>query len=155
MYLLCNCCHDNWNGVFFFPISTAAIVKETNSFNKSPIPQCLWLPNLAGWWGTLLALSHKVTQPFGHVVLQDHVTNQNHYICTTTLPITTKLGTMVNYVGGFLTIKPHDPFNTWSCWITWLTKTIISPLPQYLWPPNVASWWLSLRGFHLDSQMSF
>ena len=32
----------------FFPILIAIIVKETNFFN-TPIPQCLWLPNLTGW----------------------------------------------------------------------------------------------------------
>ena len=33
---------------------------------------------------------------------------------------------------GLLPIKPHDPSITWSCEITWQTKTIISPLPQFL-----------------------
>ena len=29
-----------------------------------------------------LAPTHKVTQPFDHVVLKDHMTNQNYYIST-------------------------------------------------------------------------
>ena len=36
----------------------------------------------------------------------------------------------------------------WSCKITWQTKIIISSLPQCLWPPNLASWWLAMRGFY-------
>ena len=31
-----------------------------------------------------LAPTHKVIETFGHVVLQDHETHQNHYISTTT-----------------------------------------------------------------------
>ena len=34
--------------------------------------------------------------------------------------------------------------STWSCKITWQTKTIISSLPQCLWLPNLARWWLTL-----------
>ena len=59
-YPLCNCCYDNWNLVFF-SISIAAIVNEINSFN--------WQDGGLPW----LAPSHKVTRPFRHVVLQDHV----------------------------------------------------------------------------------
>ena len=44
------------------------------------------------------------------------------------------------------TIKSHDPLITWFYEITWQTKTIISPLPQNLWPPNLTGWWLTLRG---------
>ena len=33
---------------------------------------------------------------------QDHVTNENHYISTTTVPMTTKLGRMVIYLDGLL-----------------------------------------------------
>ena len=39
-----------------------------------------------------LAPIYEVTQPFGHVVLQNHLTNQNHYISTKTVPIATKPG---------------------------------------------------------------
>ena len=34
--------------VLFFLISVATTVKKTVSFNISPIPQCLGLPNLKG-----------------------------------------------------------------------------------------------------------
>ena len=36
--------------------------------------------------------THEVTQFFGHLVLQDNVTNQNHYISAKTVPMTTKPG---------------------------------------------------------------
>ena len=34
--------------VYFFPISIGTTVREANSFNTLPIPQCLGLPNLVG-----------------------------------------------------------------------------------------------------------
>ena len=37
----------------------------------SPLPQCQWEDGDLRWW----ALTDKVTWPFFHVVLQDHVTN--------------------------------------------------------------------------------
>ena len=42
----------------------------------------------------------------------------------------TKFGRMINYLDGFLPLKSYDLLITWSCEITWQTKTIISPLPQ-------------------------
>ena len=40
------------------------------------------------------------------------------------MPMATKLGRMVNYCEGFSPVKSHDPFGTWSCEITWQTKTL-------------------------------
>ena len=52
------------------------------------------------------------------------------------MPIVTKLGIVVTYCEceRVLARKSHDPRIMWCCEITWQTKTIISPLPQYLWP---------------------
>ena len=36
----------------------------------------------------------------------------------------------------------------WSCKITWQIKTIISSLPQCLWLPYLAGWWITLSGFY-------
>ena len=52
---------------------------------------------------------------FDYVILRDHVTSQNHYISTITVPVTTKLGRMLIYLEGLLTIKPHNVLITWSC----------------------------------------
>ena len=38
--------------------------------------------------------SHEVTNPFGHLVSQDHVINKNHYSFTTTMSMATKLSRM-------------------------------------------------------------
>ena len=93
-----------------------------------------WQGGNLPWW----APPHKVIWPFGHVVLYDHVTNQSHYIFTTTVSIATKLGRMVTQLDGLLLIKLHDSLITWSYRIMWQTKNIISPLLQCLRPPNLA-----------------
>ena len=79
---------------------------------------------------------------------QDRVANFKGYISTMRVSLAIKLGSMENYLDGLLSIKWHDPLITFSCKITWHTKTIISPLPLFLWPwpPNLAGWWLTLRG---------
>ena len=43
---------------------------------------------------------------------------------------------MITYLDEFLPIKLYQPLTTWSCKVTWQTKTIISPLALCLWPPN-------------------
>ena len=62
-----------------------------------------------------------------------------------------KHGRMVTYLEGILLIKSVGDLITWSCKIAWQTKTILSPLPQCLWPPNMAGWWLTLSGSHPPS----
>ena len=43
--------------------------------------------------------------PFGNVVLQDQVTNQNHYISTISTSMATKLERIVTYIYFFLPLK--------------------------------------------------
>ena len=49
------------------------------------------------------------------------------------------------YLEGLPLIKSLDPLITGPCKIIWQTINI-SPLPEYLWPPNLVGWWLTLRG---------
>ena len=57
----------------------------------------------------------------------------------------TKFSKMVIYLDWLLPIESHGPLIMWSCKITWQTKTIISSLPQCLWPPAWQNgnlpWW--------------
>ena len=139
-----------------------------------------------GWMVTYGDLIHKVIQHFDHVILQGHLTNENHYISTIRAAMTTKLDKMVTYLERLLTIKSCKDLITWSCKFTWWTKTnisttrvriatkfalmiiyfngpikshdplitrycdikwqtksIISPISQCLWPPNLVGWWLT------------
>ena len=50
----------------------------------------------------------KSHEAFDYGVLQDHVTNRNHYNLTATVPMFTKLGKMKIFLEGFLTIKRFD-----------------------------------------------
>ena len=43
-----------------------------------------------------------------------------------TVPWTTKLGRLLTYFKGLLSIKSHDPLITWSCEITRQTKNHVS-----------------------------
>ena len=60
-------------------------------------------------------------------------------------PMVTILGRMVTYHEGLSLITSHDPLSICSCKIIRQIKTILSLQPQYLWPPNLAEWWLILR----------
>ena len=80
------------------------------------------------------------------------MTNWNHDISTTTVPMVTKLGRMVTYLDGLLPIKSHDPLITCCCEIMWQPKIIISLLPQCLWPYNLAGYWTTMRGFYSKYQ---
>ena len=60
------------------------------------------------WWDgdiTWGAPNHKVIRHFDHRVLLDHMANWNYYICNITVPMATKLGRVMKYVEGLLTIK--------------------------------------------------
>ena len=114
----------------------------------SLLPQYLWLLELVGcdmpWRGP----THKVTWPFDHVVLWDDVTNSNHYISTTTMPMTTKLGGMLPYLEWILPNKSYDHIIKWCCCkIIWQTKIIIYPLIQYLYLLDLGGWEYTMYSF--------
>ena len=83
---------------------------------------------------------NETNQAGAYVITSRSRDNWQHYVSTIRVPMATKLCRMVMYLDELLLIKSHDPFITWSCKITWQTKIIISPLPQCLWPPNLARW---------------
>ena len=73
-----------------------------------------------------------------HITLSSRRLSRSHdkNISPATVPLATKLGKMVTYLKGLPSLKTHDTL------ITWQTKTIISPLLQSLWPPNLRIWYL-------------
>ena len=98
-------------------------LESSSSVGKSIIsslPQCLWSPNLVRCWLAMTG-SHP-TWSFDQIVSRKHVTNKNHYVSITRVPMATKLGRVVTCNDGFLPIKPHDPLITWCCKITLQTK---------------------------------
>ena len=75
--------------------------------------------------------THKVRWFFDHSILVDH------FISTTTTSVATKLRRVVTNCEVVSPIKLDDPLIICSAEILWQTKTIIYPLPQCLWSPNV------------------
>ena len=55
-------------------------------------------------------VTKQVSRTFRRVVLQDHATNYNDHISTTTVPMTTKPGRLVSYLEGLLPINLPVPF---------------------------------------------
>ena len=84
----------------FFHISIANIVKETNSFNISPVPQCLWLTRMAGWCVTMTGPHSQSFSTFWSHGLARSSEKYNPYIFTTTVPMATKFGRTVTYLDG-------------------------------------------------------
>ena len=88
----------------------------------APLPQCLWPPNLAGWWLTLSDFClPNATQPFGNMALRGHVKNQNHNISINIVPMANKIGRMVTNFERLPPIMILYPLVTWSCEIIWQT----------------------------------
>ena len=87
------------------------VFKETKSSNTT-----VFMATKSGRMVSYLDwLPPIVVQHFRHGDLQDHMTNQNHYISTTIVPMVTKLGRMITYFGGVLSIKSNNPLIMWSC----------------------------------------
>ena len=103
--------------------------------------------------------------------------SRHHYVSTTMELIATKVGRIVTYLEGLLPIKLHRSLitlTTWFCEITWHTisiyiSTTTAPmttrlgrvvinfkrlLGKCLWPPDLAGWWLTLRGSWVLSLMT-
>ena len=69
-----------------------------------------------------------------------------HRVTTFRVSMATNSNRMMTYLQGFLPIKSNHTLIMWSSGIIWQTKTITSPMPQYLWPPSLAVWGLILSG---------
>ena len=69
---------------------------------------------------------------------------QNHYISTATMPMETKLGSMMACHVRLLPIDLPDPLITWSCKIKWQAKPIISLLKQGILT-YLVGWWHKLN----------
>ena len=92
-----------------------------------------------------MAPNHKMTQHSVHVVLQCHVTNKNHYISFTRVPMATKLDTMVTYLERLLTKKSFYGLITWSCKVTWQKNSLYlyykSAYGKQTWQNHDFVWW--------------
>ena len=67
-----------------------------------PQPQCLWPPNLLGWWCNLI-LSKLIKNRI-----------KNHFIAITRVPMATKLSRIMTSHDGLTPIMSHNPLIAWS-----------------------------------------
>ena len=136
--------HEPW-------IKGSCEVTWLNETIISPLPQCLWRPKFAEVWLTMRVPTHKVTWSYNQVVCWDHVTNQNHYISTTTKRVAAKLGRVGIYDLKLPFITSCNPLITCSFQVTRIIRSVISLPQQGLWPPKLGRWWLIRRNFHPQS----
>ena len=80
----------------------------------------------------------KVTKPFDYIFLQVHVKNWIRNIFTSTMLMATQLDRVGIYYVELPSIKSQGPFTTWSCKVIGQIEYVISSLPQWKWPPNLA-----------------
>ena len=99
-------------------------------------------------WGEALIKLYDNTNTFSW-----EFTWQTKKISTIKMYMAAKHYRMVTNLEGLLPMVLLDPLITWSCGITWQTKTIF-PLPQCLWPQNLIRWWLSSSVFYLFSHIT-
>ena len=59
------------------------------------------------------------------------------------MPVGNKFGKMVAYLEVLQPIKSHDPLTRH---LTRSRAKLISPVPKWLWSPNLAGWSLTPRG---------
>ena len=103
----------------------------------SPLPQWLWLLNLAGWFYTVMSLIRQSRNIYWSSCKLMGMWQTKYVISL--LP--QGLVKVVSYYNELPPIKSDNPLNTWSFEITWHIKNVLSPLPQCLKPPKLAAWW--------------
>ena len=128
----------------------------------SPLsPQRLWIPNLARWW-----LTKRGSHPLSHMILWSRSILRSpdklsslylHYHSAYEhqawhggdlpweAPIVAVISCFDHVVLLHQLTKLMDYLVAWFCDITWQTKTIVSLLPQCLWPSNLAGWWFTWK----------
>ena len=111
----------------------------------SPLPWCLWPPNLVRSWRTmrnsrsikphdpLITWSCMITWKIKTLYLQYYST-YGHKTCESgDIPL------------GALTHTVKWSFITWSCEVPWQIKYVIFPVAKDLWALTSARWWLTVR----------
>ena len=88
---------------------------------------------------------------YDHEDTWGHVTNKKQNFFLSPWLMATKLDRVVTYDEGNSPIMSDDPLITWSREVTWQIENLISSHLQGLWPPNMTSWELMVRGTPLWS----
>ena len=114
-----------------------------------PVPVGLWTPNLAGWWFRMRGPhpQSRVTLPY-----RGHATNKKRYIST----FKRRMDPKFSKQGGNLGWRDVTYKVMWRInhVVTWQIENVIFPVTQRLWTPNLAGWWLRMRGHHLQNHVT-
>ena len=109
--------------------------------NFTPLlSQGLWIQNLAKWW-----LRMRGPHPQSHMTLQysDHVTKKKRFFSTFTTPMDPKFSGNLGWGDLIYIVTWHIDHV-----VLWQIINVVSPLSQGLWTPNLAGWYLRMRGPH-------
>ena len=87
----------SWKKGSGLPIKLQDLLQVLRDHVISVFGHQTWQDDNLHWW----TLVHKVIWSINHMVLWDHMATQNHYISTTTMPITTKLASCRLVIKGF------------------------------------------------------
>ena len=119
-------------------------VESCTSITKniiSPLPQCLWLPNLVGWWLTMRGSHILSYMTLYQVVFWYNVTNWSRYISTITRCMTIKLGRVVTYREWLLPIRTGAPTHKVTCFFDQMVLEVAWQIWCYIstWIRSIAT----------------
>ena len=117
----------------------------------SPLPQWLCTLSLVVWRFITRESYSQIHMTLLSGGLARSCAKLKTYISTTIVSMTIKLGRLVTYLDGLLSVKFYNTLV--SLQDQWQTKTVISLLPQYLCPPNLAGCWHIKKGIQSQSYM--
>ena len=89
------------------------------------------------------------------IMLHNPLTIEKQNISSSAKPMTTKIGRVVAYDEGNSPMMSDYPLITWLREVTWQIKSLISPIPHNLWPPNIKGLWLMMTRTHPWCYLTF
>ena len=96
----------------------------------SLLQQGLWPPKLARWWLIMRSFHRQSYTTFWTLDHMRPCDKLKNIISTTAVPMAT---------------NPRRVVITQSCKITWQIRCVTSTLPQWLWLPNMAGWFYTMK----------
>ena len=125
---LCKTCKSQtWHNDLDWEAPFYMISPALKDLKASNLPQ--WQLRLRGFH----LLNHMFLWLCIHMISND---KKSRYISTSIKPISIKLGRMVPKSNGLSPRQSYEPFLTCSHQVIWQIKSLVSPLPQNLWPRN-------------------
>ena len=100
------------------------------------------------WWWSMRRAQHP--QWSHNIILAGRIKKTSVF----TLLMTTKIGRVMVYGIGPPCEKSHDSLITWLHVVSRQIKSVMSPIPQVLWTPNLTGKWLMTWNQHPKSRIT-